>query len=136
MGWRDVRGAAREDVHETFTVFARYVAAVPYDSNSGASAPQISVRIHDSQKPLGTDPGDRKAHAAVFVEAVPRAIFWRQNLEDEGVTLARNAVISISADEAYQIDAVLPHDIETIACHVHRLSGDDLTGLPLPAEDA
>ena len=62
-------------------------------------------------------------------------IFWRQELLDLCITLARNAVLSVSAGEAYNIDFIEPHDQETITAHVTRLDAEDSAGLPLPPEE-
>lgn len=135
MGWRDDRLAARQTVHETFKVSVRYVASFPYDSNSGDSAPTITARIHDTQKPVGASPGAGSGPlqaSAFLIEAIPKAIFFRENLTENGVTLARGAVIVVSATEAYHLDALDPHDHETISAHITRLTPEELVGLPVP----
>lgn len=89
------------------------------------------MRIHDSQKPIGESTGVN-LHGAEIVEAVPKAIFLISNLEEQGVTLLRKAVISLSADEAYMLDVVMPHDHETVSCEIHRLNAEERAGLPVP----
>lgn len=131
MSWRDDRLAAREALHGVFSAAARFISALPYDSNSGDAAPEITVRIHDSQKPVGAQPAGN-AKGAEFIEAIPKAIFLRSNLEDAGVTLRRGAAIVLSATEGYRLEDIHPHDHETVSADIIRLKSSELTGLPVP----
>ena len=145
MGWRDIKRGARETVHQTMKVRAVYLAdGTPgNDSNSGSFSgstsgahdlPVVEVRIHEKGTNLGDQAGTSLNSAERF-DAIPKVIFWRQQLLDLAITLSRNAIISVSAGEAYNIEVVKPHDQETITVEVTRLSAADAAGLPLPPEE-
>ena len=130
MGWRDTKSAARAKVHETMKVPAILIAALPYDSNSG-NLGQFNVRVHEKQTALGDQAGTSLNSAERF-EVIPKIIFWRADLIDASIALTRNMVVSVSEGEAYNIDAVKPHDQETITVEVTRLDAEDSADLPLP----
>jgi len=131
MTWREQKAAARDIVHQTMKVALLVLATIPYDSNSGEHLPQVHARIHNREMPLGDQAGT-SLNSAERYEPVPKAIFWKQELIDAGVTLARNQILSVSSGEAYSIDVVHPHDIETITVNIIRLDAADAAGLPLP----
>ena len=108
-------------------VAALYISPFPYDSNSGEHPPEIECRIHNSEKALGILPA-----GADSLEPTPKIIFWVANLEAEGVTLTKNAVVSVEAGEAYRIALIHPTDRETITCDVTKLDEEDTAYLPVP----
>lgn len=136
MAWRDVKRAARQNVHTTFTVRALYVSSLPYDSASD-DAPEITCRIHEKQAPLGDQAGTSLNSAEVF-EPIPRAVFWRDNLTEAGVEIDRGGVISVADGEAYRLDTIHPHDHETVTADITRLTAAQLAAagtLPIPEEE-
>lgn len=133
--WRDIKAEGREVVHTELKIPCRYIAELPYDSNSSPDdPPTVGVRLLLNDKKVGAQPGQNNGSAERF-EPVPKAIFWRAELDDLGITIARNAVISVVTGEAYTIDFLHPHDVETITAEVTRLDATDSAGLPVPAED-
>ena len=132
--WREKKAAARRVVHDTMKVACVYLAnGLPYDSNSGQDLPIVYPRLHLSDKALGDQAGT-SLNSAERVEPTPKAVFWKADLEAAGITLVRNAVLSVSDGEAYTIDHAEPHDIETITAHLSRMDEADAEGLPLPEE--
>jgi len=145
MGWRDIKRAARETVHQTMKVRALYLVggSPEHDSNSGSFSgstsgathglPVVEVRIHEKGMKLGDQAGTSLNSAERF-DSVPRVILWRSELEGLGLSPARGDVLSVSTGEAYYIDVVEPHDQETITARVTRMDAADSAGLPLPPE--
>lgn len=134
MGWRDIKAKARETVHQTMKVRCVYLATgAPPDSNSasGDGLPELDVRIHEHQTEAGDQAGTSLNSAQRFT-VDPQAIFWRADLIAAGITLVRNAVISVSDGEAYRLGPVQPHDQETISVPITRLTASQAAGLPLP----
>lgn len=130
MTWRQQRAEARALVHETMQVSCYLLSALPYDSNSGGPL-AISARIHNKETKLGDQAGT-SLNSAERYEAIPKAVFWRQDVIDAAWTLVRGNIISVGDGEAYHIDVVHPHDTETISVDIARLDADDSTGLPYP----
>jgi len=141
MAWRDKKAKARDTVHQTMKVKCVYLAdGIPLDSNSASGSssnsgddtyPELEVRVHEHQTKFGDQAGTSLNSAERF-EANPVAIFWRAELTTKGITLARNAVISVTEGEAYLLDLIEPHDQETIKARITRLDAADAAGLPLP----
>jgi len=111
-------------------VAAYYLASIPYDSNSG-TPPEVQIRVHTSEKALGDQAGT-SLNSAERIEQIPKVICWVADLAAAGVTLARNAVFSVEAGEAWQIDHIEPRDRETITVHCSPLDAEDSAGLPYP----
>ncbi len=130
MGWRDIKAGMRATVHETFKIPAVLLSATPVDSNTEQLA--IQFRLHNHQTPLGEMPGTNFGMGE-RLEEDPKIVFWKADLELASWTLARNQVLSVATGEAYNIEFVHPHDIETVKCSVTRLDAEDTAGLPLPA---
>lgn len=125
--WRNQKAEARAVVHDTFKV--RGLLLFPASAPTGK---EFNIRVHEKKTALGDQAGT-SLNAAERFEAIPKIIFWRADLIAAGVTkIDTNSVVSVTAGEAYNIDAVEPHDQETITCHVTRLSATKAAGLPLP----
>jgi len=129
MGWRETKAAMRATVHDTFKIPAVLVSALPIDSNTEQL--EIQFRLHARQSELGVQPGTNYGMAE-RVEVDPYVVFWRADLTAATWELARGNILSVSDGEAYHIEVVEPHDIETIKCRVTRLDAEDTAGLPLP----
>jgi len=146
MGWRDIKRAARETVHQTLKVRAVYLVGGSPENDSNSTSfsgstsgnmhglPVVEVRIHEKGMKLGDQAGTSLNSAERF-DSVPRVIFWRTELEDAGISPARGDVISVTSGESYYIDVVEPHDQETITARVTRQDSADSAGLPLPPEE-
>lgn len=134
MSWRGIKATARDTVHQTMKVKCVYLAdGVPPDSNSASSPdlPELEVRVHEHQTKLGDQAGTSLNSAERFA-ADPVVIFWRAEIIAKGITLKRNAVISVSDGEAYKLGPVKPHDQETITVPITRMKPSETTGFPLP----
>jgi hypothetical protein len=107
----------RRAVHDTLAVPAILIV-------DDTTQVPVTVRLHGRQKDLGP-PQDY--HGAGRYEGVARAILWRSDL---AAPLARGAVLSVAAGEAYTLDTVHPHDGATVAVEITRL--DESEGLPTP----
>jgi len=138
MSWRDTKRAARNVVHQTMKTRCLYLAdGIPYveaGSNSAGDIPELEVRVHENQTKLGDQAGTSLNSAERF-EPIPQAIFWRSELTEKGITLVRNAVISLGVGEAYSLDVIEPHDQETIKARITRLDAADAAGLPVPEDE-
>ncbi|WP_425962730.1 hypothetical protein [Rhizobium nepotum] len=119
--FRDIKRRARADVHLHMRVRAFYLA----DRN--AAPVQCFVRVHTKFQALGDQAGTNLNYAE-REDVTPRIILWREELPQP----SRNAIISVEAGEAYQIDNVLPADDLTITAMVTRMDLADTTDLPVP----
>lgn len=131
MGWRETKAEARAVVHDTMKVPVILLSSLDADDSNSSGVYEIECRLHLKDKLLGDQAGT-SLNAAERYEPTPKAIFWRAALADAGITLARNMVISVSSGEAYNIEAIQPHDVETVTVDLVRLDADDAAGLPLP----
>lgn len=136
MAWRDTKAAARNVTHQTFKVRCAYIAEWPLDSNSQSNSgavtyPEFDVRIHEQHSLLGDQAGT-SLNSAQRYEADPVILFWRADLIAAGITIERNAVISVTEGEAYEVELAEPHDQETIKVRVVRMTSANAAGLPLP----
>lgn len=125
--WRDVKAEARRVVHDTMRIpFAFYPAGeLPSDSNStseAAIAPVVYGRLHLSDRALGDQAGTN-LNSAEAVEPTPKIIFWLAELAEKNIVIHRNDVFCVAPGEAYEIDHVEPHDVETVTAKVTRMRG-------------
>lgn len=108
---RDLQARARKVLHDALSVPALYYPLARDGSTEGVPC---TVRVHHRTQAFGDmtgfdyDPAER-------VETVPEVVFWV-----EEVTPVRGGVVSVAADEAYQIETVLPRDNATITAQVSR----------------
>lgn len=129
MSFRDLKRQARRDLHSELRVPAYYV---PTPSDDPVL---LHVRLHYKFDTIGKLPGSDLPYAEKQ-EVQPRIIFMRDELEENSLALARGAVIVFEADEAYRIDNINQPDDISITAECLRLRGDQLTGLPVPPDDA
>lgn len=120
--FRDIKRSARQDLHLHLSVPAVLVT-------SGADPFLCTVRIQNSFAALGDLKGT-SFHYAEREEISPKAIFLRSEVPNP----KRGDIISVEVGEAYRIDSVLPPDDITVAANILRLTGDSLTGLPVPGD--
>jgi hypothetical protein len=119
-GFRDILRRGRRDVHQHMHVAALYIV-------EGAEPLPCTVRVHNKFLALG----DMKGTSFDYAERediTPKLILWREEIPQP----QRNAIISVEAGEAYQIDHIAPPDDLTITATVIRMSADDAAGLPVP----
>jgi hypothetical protein len=120
--FRDIKRAARRDLHDELQVPALYLAP---DQLGGPGLP-VSVRVHDKSILQGDIDGGAYAERR---SSSLRIIM----LVEQVASPARGAVISIEAGEAYAIDHSDDADDITITAYVTRLSAAEAAGLPVPA---
>ena len=120
--FRDIKRRARRDVHQHMRVPALYLATV------GAVPVPCFVRVHTKFQALGDMKGTNFNYAE-YEDITPRIILWREELPQP----VRNAIISVEAGEAYQIDNVQPADDLTITAMVTAMDLSDTVGLPIPS---
>ncbi len=120
--FRDIKRNARRVVQLHLRVPALYLAtrdAVPVP---------CFVRVHTKFQALGDMKGTNFNYAE-YEDITPRIILWREELPQP----SRNAIISVEAGEAYQIDNVQPADDLTITAMVTAMDIEDTAGLPIPS---
>lgn len=121
MTLRQIKQQAREALHRAFQVRALYLA--------GDDDPVICyIRVHTKADALGDMRGTSLGYAE-RQEVVPKLIFWREELDPDN-----NAIVVVSADEAYRIDNVVPKDGPTVTVEVVSLSATQRVGLPVPQD--
>ncbi|AEY69570.1 hypothetical protein AH2_00060 [Burkholderia phage vB_BceS_AH2] len=118
MNWREQKRAARQIVHDTMKVEARYYPP------RGAGYTTVHVRLHTKWGLIG----DSRSMGWAEMEAIkPRLVFMREEQEPE-----TGAVVWIAVGEAYRIDNTNPpDDIERIA-NVTRLTPKQYADAGLP----
>lgn len=125
--FRDIKRKMRRDVHDRMNVPALYIA------QPGDDGVLVHVRLHTKFDALTMDSMDNLGLVARR-ESKPKIIFMRDELAAEGLTLARNAIVSVEPGEAYALDnADAPDDI-TVTYFVTVVEGDELADLPVPGE--
>ncbi|WP_099554550.1 hypothetical protein [Hartmannibacter diazotrophicus] len=97
-----------------------------YIALPGSDPVDCYVRVHSKFNAIGgliasSDFAERE-------EVEPKILFMRSEIP----VPARNAVISISTDEAYRLAVVSEPDGLTITATATRLLGSELAGLPVP----
>ncbi len=120
--FRDIKRNARRAVQLHLRVPALYLAtrdAVPVP---------CFVRVHTKFQALGDMKGTNFNYAE-YEDITPRIILWREELPQP----SRNAIISVEAGEAYQIDNVQPADDLTITAMVTAMDIEDTADLPIPS---
>lgn len=120
MSLRDIKTAARLALHGAMKVDALYIAG-------DADPVPCTVRVHSDSKALGDVRGTSLGYAERH-ELIPRLIF----LVSEIAAPVRGAYVTISADEAYAIDNLMPRDGITITAEVSALTPSQRSGLPYP----
>lgn len=123
--FRDHKRKARRVVHDRMRVPALYIA------QPGDEGVLIHVRVHTKFDALTMDSMDNMGLVARR-ESKPKIIFWRDEMAERGITLERNAVISVEAGEAYALNNADAPDDQTVTFFVTALEGGDLEGLPVP----
>lgn len=119
MSFRDVKNAARLDLHQAMQVEANYYAG-------GAPAVPITVRVHSKTKALGDLQGTSLTYAEVR-EDVTRLVFLNSQ-----ITPVRGAVVVVAADEGYRVDTVDPKDGITRLAEVVEMTAAELVAFPPP----
>lgn len=118
---REQKQAARERLHRVNSVEAYYC-------NGAADPVEVTVRVHRKQK----DIGDAAAGFAVQSELVTSIVFQRAQLPGPP---ARNAYVSITADEAYVLGESDPPYGITQEAAAAPVSAAKLATLNLPVRE-
>lgn len=121
---RELKTRARADLHEAMQVAALYLVENPLyvtpvvdpDIPRYIETP-VNVRVHYDFGALGDMKGTN-FHYAEREEIKPQLVFLRAEMP----TPQRNAVISVSVDEAWRVDHVDPPDGITVKTQALRLS--------------
>lgn len=126
MSIRDLRARARGQLHDALSVEAIYY------SPDLATAIPCRVRTHHRTKPFGDMTGF-DYQPAERIETVPEIVFLAAE-----VAPVRGGVVSIAADEAYNIEVPMPRDGITITAQVTRMSQSQIAtaGITYPGAPA
>lgn len=122
--FRNIKRRARGDVQKHMRVPALYLA-----SRDSVPVPCF-VRVHTKFQALGDMKGTNFNYAE-REDVTPRIILWREEIP----LPKRNAIISVEAGEAYQIDNTEPPDDLTITAMVAVMDSEQSAGLPVPGDD-
>lgn len=128
MSIRDIRRAARRQLHDAFKVAVLYIPRV-------GSPVLLHARDHTKFRVNAIEGAVRSGNGQMVSrqEAEPSIIFMRDELSANGVTLIRGGIVSFEKDEAYRLDnAEAPDDI-TVKWFVTQIEDqDELDALPVP----
>lgn len=128
MDIRALRDKSRGQLHAAFTVRTGEKRVLPFYLETRAATPvAVNVRIHTKKEQQGDVAGTSFRYAEQH-EFVPKIIF----LVSEVPAPKRNAIVSVSASEAYRIDNVEPIDGITVTAEVVILPEHERAGLPVP----
>jgi hypothetical protein len=119
--WRTQKRQARETVHETMQVEAKYIVT------TGAAPVDVSVRLHTKFDALGNLRG---AGYAEMQSIKPKAIFLRP----AAGFLQNNAVLWVAPGEAYAINNIQPPDDITVTVELTKLTPKQYAAEGLPDE--
>jgi hypothetical protein len=123
MSIRNIKRAARRDLHAELQVPALYIAA------SSSTPVPCTVRVwRKREDPMTGDLPGFSGGAQVAVSE-DRIRFFTQGLPP---LLRTGAVVSVEAGEAYRIEFAYPRDGEFQTAKVVPLSAADAAGLPVP----
>lgn len=120
MSFRDIKKSARRQLHEKMKVPALYIAP---DEDPLA----VHVRPHSRWLALGEVAGTSFDYAEKQ-EIVPQIVFDRLEVNQP----VRNAIVSVSSEEAYAVDHALPPDGEWVIAKCRILTAAQRVGLPTP----
>ena len=121
MALRDIRRAARRDLHGVMQIPAFYFLTPT------SPALLVHVRIFDKWDQAGDIKGSR-TYPAETENASPKLRFDLTEIAH----ISRGAVVSIEAGEAYKIDHTLPHDDQFQTAAATRMSIADAAAYTFP----
>lgn len=122
--FRDIKRAARRDLHAIMKTPALYIAT------PGDPGVAIDVRLHTKFDLLALDAGP--TGLASRREMKPKIIFMRSELLTASIVLSRGGMISVEVGEAYELDnADAPDDI-SVTWFVSPVTTHNAIGLPVP----
>lgn len=132
MGWRDIKHAARQVVHDTMGQPASF-----YRETGDPDPVAITARPHSKHGLIGDLAGTNLNYAET-ADREETVIFWRdQIVERVGIATGippRSSLVVFSEDEGYWIDNTRPPDGDTVTCEVVRASAEELAGRTLPGD--
>ena len=123
MSIRDLKSRSRLALHTALAVPALYV-----DLDTREETP-CKVRVHTHTARFGDMAGFDYAPAE-RVAVTPKLIVLKGE-----VSPTRNGVFSVTAEEAYAVENVLPPDGLTVTIEATRMSQKDITEAVLPVPD-
>lgn len=131
MSIRKIKREARTRLHKELRVPAFYIA------HAEAEPLLVHVRVHTKFEEVG-EISERDVGNAARHEKVPSLIFMIDELQAKGIgwrKMPRTAIVSVEANEAYQIDNTLPPDDITITAQVTILPLHKTVDLPVPGPE-
>jgi len=124
MSIRDLRNRSRLSLHTALAVPAVYVDLdVPSNTD-------CTVRVHERTQNFGDMAGFDYAPAE-RVLMVPEIVVLADEIQPK-----RGMIFSLAADEAYEVEVVMPRDGITITAQVTRMTQARITELALPLPGA
>lgn len=127
MSIRDIKRAARRDLHEALKVPAIYLPPVddpdPYP---------VHIRIHSKWDATTMDSQTLQGTMVSRQSIFPKILFMRDELDAQGIILRRGGIVSVEAGEAYKLDNSEPPDDISISYFVTQLDPDATVNLPVP----
>ena len=124
MSVRDLRDRSRMSLHKALSV-----PAICVDLDNATETP-CSVRVHDRTQGFGDMTGFDYAPAE-RITTVPEIVVLASE-----ITPKRGFVFSLAADEAYEVEIVMPRDGITITTQVTRMSQSEIDAATLPLPGA
>lgn len=126
----EIKNKARLHLHERAKVQALYV------QQGGVFGVDITCRVHSKTDAIGlsSDMSAYKGEMPMRQSDIVRIVLLRSEMSEKGVALRKKDIITLSADEAYQLDNVEPTDGVTVTWLVSRLTPKQIQdeALPLP----
>lgn len=123
-GWRELKRQMRRDVQETFLVPAIYIA-----SHTGAQPRAVNVRLHVR---FNSDEWEGESGLAAMLSQTPKIRFDRAEID----VPSTQAIVAVSQDEMYVIDAAEPPDDTYIYATVSQMPVTEARTKPFAAWDA
>lgn len=131
---REIKARARADLHEAMQVAALYLVENPAYVTPVIDPDipryletEVSVRVHYDFGALGDMKGTN-FHYAEREEIKPQVFFLFAEMPNP----QRNAIVSVSADEAWRIDHVLPRDGITVKTEATRATAAQMIAGDFP----
>ena len=123
-GWRELKRQMRRDVQDTFLVPAIYLA-----SHSGATPKAVNVRLHVR---FNSDEWEGESGLAAMLSETPKIRFDRREIDIP----SGRAIVAVSQDEMYIVDAAEPPDDTFIYATVSQMPVADARAKPFAQWDA
>lgn len=127
--FRDIKRKMRRDLHERMKVAAAYVPV------TGAPV-LLHVRDHTKFVVNAIEGGVRSGSGQMAGrhQALPSIVFMLDEVAAQGITLVRNAIVSIDTNEAYRLEVSHAPDDISVKWSVKQITDlSELAALPHPS---